>query len=503
MDKMKLARMGKTRIHVRQVRILEDVLGSFRFFSIFAIIVAIFFAGCRSGARIPQDTLVVGVESASPDSANISQLLHNGLFHLSERMEIEPDLAEGYEFLPPKTYKIRLRGGVLFHNGRELTAEDVKATLGSGLPPQIAEKVESIKVVRPLDLEIVLKESFAPFLSALTIGIVPAGGDPFVGTGPFHLERFEPGKEVVLGKFDRYFGKQKPKIARIRFRILPDDNLRIMEVKNGRIDFLQNSVSPRGIPSLKDNPMLAIETTAGMNMTYLGLNLRRGPLANTNVREAIALALDLPALIDYLMAGLARPGAGVLSPIHWAHEGEVMTYLYDPARARQLLDRAGYPDPDGNGPGQRMTLVYKTSTKRDRIGLARLIARQLREVGIEVKVMPRDEVSFFNDLARGDFELYSLTSPGAADLDISEWTKRGGYENPAIDLLTADARVEMDRQKRKEIYSMIQKVLSQDIPVIPLWYEDNYAVFSRQLKGVQIRPSGSFEWATEIYQEIQ
>ena len=244
-------------------------------------------------------------------------------------------------------------------------------------------------------------------------------------------------------------------------------------------------------------------------MTYLGFNLRKGPLANADVREAIALALDVPALIEYRMAGLARQAAGVLSPIHWAHEGEVMTYLYDPAKARERLERAGYPDPDGSGrqrgvsPRPRMTLTYGTPTKKDRIGLARLIARALGEVGIEVKVMPSDEVSFLDDVNKGNFDLYSLTWIGAAEPDFSSCVSRGGYVNPAIDLLTADARVEMDRQKRKEIYSMIQKVLSQDLPVIPLWYEDNYAVSSRRVKGLQIRPNGSFEWATAIHKETQ
>src|SRR3989338_5513060 len=171
---MKLANRKETRIIGRQVDIFRSSRSSFRFFPFFAIIVVIFFAGaalaaCRPSFKTPPDTLVVGLEEASTTTSNISQLIHNGLFHLSERMEVEPDLVESYEFLPPKKYKFHLRGGVRFHNGRELTAEDVKATLETGLPPQIAAKVESIKVTTPRDLEIELKGPFAPFLSALTI----------------------------------------------------------------------------------------------------------------------------------------------------------------------------------------------------------------------------------------------------------------------------------------------------------------------------------------------
>lgn len=464
--------------------IFSSPRASFRFFSVFAIFVVIFF-GCRQGVKTPPDTLVVGVEAATPASPNISQLLHNGLFRLSERMEIEPDLAESYEFIPPKKYKIRLRSGVRFHDGRELTAEDVKATL---------EKIEPVTILGPGEIEIEPKDPRAPFLSGLTVGIVPAGGDPAIGTGPFQLERFDPASEVVLKRSDGF---------RIRFRIIPDGNLRVMEIGNGRIDLLQNNVPPSLLNSLKDDPALTIERTEGMEMTYLGFNLRKGPLANPDVREAIALALDVPALIEYRMTGPVRPATGVLSPIHWAYEGEVMSYLYDPAKAGELLNRAGHSDPDGKGPRPRMTLTYKTSTKKEWIGLARLIARYLGEVGIEVRVVPQDEASLLNDIGKGNFELYSRTWTAGTEPDFSAYANWGGYENPAIDRLTEDVRVEMDRQKRKEIYSLIQKVLSQDLPIVPLWYRDNYAVFSRRVKRLQLRPNGSFEWAAAIHKETQ
>lgn len=511
------------------MRISRIFSGSFRFFSFFAILLAVFLSACRPGVKTQPDTLVIGLEAAPVTldpriatdaySSKLSELVHNGLVRLSERLEIIPDLAESYEFIPPLKYKIHLRSGVRFHNGRELTADDVRATLKSVVDPKLAspyrgmmEKVESIDVTGPLDLEINLKEPFAPLLSQLTIGIIPAGGDPSVGTGPFQVERFDPAREVVLKRFDRYFRDGKAKIARLRFRIIPDDNLRVLEVKNGRIDLLQNNVPPPLLAALKDDPGLMIERTAGTNMTYLGMNLRGGPLANMDVREAILRAVDIPSLIEYRMAGLARPATGVLSPVHWAYEGDVATYPYDVAKARELLDRAGYKDPDGDGPRRRLNLTYKTSTKKDRIGLARLIARYLQEVGIEVKVLPYDWGVFFNDVGKGNFQIYSLTWVGVTEPDFYHYAfhssekpphgaNRGGYENPAVDKLTEEGRTELDRDKRKKIYSLVQKVLAQDLPIIPLWYEDNYAVYSRRVKGLRLRPNASFEWATEVWKE--
>jgi peptide/nickel transport system substrate-binding protein len=274
---------------------------------------------------------------------------------------------------------------------------------------------------------------------------------------------------------------------------------------------LQNNVPPQLLAAVNDSG-LVLETTEVINMTYLGMNVRDAALKKPEVREAIARALDIPDLITYRMANLARPANSILSPIHWAYEPDVATYPYDPAKARALLDQAGFKDPDGDGPLPRLTLTYKTSTKKDRIGLARLIARYLKEIGIEVRVLPYDWGVFFHDVNAGNFQLYSLTWVGVTEPDIyysvfhSKQTppnglNRGGYVNPSIDQLTVEGRRETDRNKRKEIYGYVQRVLAQDLPIVPLWYENNYAVFSRKVKGLRLRPNASFEWAAEVSKE--
>jgi peptide/nickel transport system substrate-binding protein len=484
---------------------------------------------CQPRIKTPPDTLVVGLEAApltldprlaaDAYSSKISQLIHNGLFRLSERLELVPDLAETWEFLPPAKYRFRLRSGVVFHDGAPLTAEDVKFTLESIRDPSLAspfrgtmEKIESIRVVDPSTLEIILKEPFAPFPAALAIGIVrKEGGSPAVGTGPFRLESFRPTEQVSLRRNEKYFQKP-PRLDRLVFRVISDDNLRVLELKNHRVDLLQNNIPPQLVGSLRQDKGLVMERTEGINMSYLGMNLKKDPLAKPEVRHAIAHALDLPALIEYRMARMARPATGILAPVHWAYEPEVVTYPYDPRKARELLNQAGYPDPDGGGPAPRFVLTYKTSTKRDRIGLARLIARYLKEVGIEVKILPFEWGTFFHDINAGNFQLYALTWVGVTEPDIYYYVfhssqtppaggNRGGYKNEAIDRLSEEGRQVFDREKRKEIYSLVQRELAQDLPIIPLWYEDNVAIFSNRVKGVRLRPNASFEWATEVYKE--
>ena len=212
------------------------------------------------------------------------------------------------------------------------------------------------------------------------------------------------------------------------------------------------------------------------------------------------------------MAGMAHPATGMLAPIHWATEPNVTRYRHDPAKSRQLLDNAGYPDPDGGGPQPRFTMTWKTSTSRDRIGLARLIARYLKEVGIEVKILPLEWGTFFHDVGVGNFELYSLTWVGLTEPDIFFHTlhsramppvgaNRGGYENKKIDRLTEEGRKVADRSERKKTYSAVQKIVAEELPFISLWYEDDLALFSKRVKGVRLRPDASFEWVTEVYKE--
>ncbi len=486
------------------------------------------FAGCHSKFKTPQDTLVIGLE-ASPltldprkavdaYSSKVSRLVHSGLFKTSARLEIVPDLVERYELTPPLVYRFQIRDGVFFSDGKKLSAEDIKYTFESILDPALAspfrgtfEKIREIKVVDPLTIEISLKEPFAPFLSALTMGIVAIGADPMVGTGPFVVERFMPSEGVWLRKNEKYYEKV-PRINALQFRMIPDDNLRILELKNHRIDLLQNNVPPALLGILKNQKDLVFEKTEGINESYLGLNLRAGPLQKKEVRQAMAYALDLRSLINYRMGQMAKPATGLLAPIHWAYEPTVTTYPYNPKKARQLLDEAGYPDPDAQGPDFRFSLTYKTSTKRDRIGLARLVARYLGDVGIDVKILPFEWGTLFEDLTKGNFELYSLTWVGITEPDIYYYAfhssqrppvgaNRGGYQNTTIDRLTEQGQKEEDLPKRKLIYSEVQKILSQELPMIPLWYEDNFAVFSNRVKGVQLRPDGSFEWVTSVWKE--
>jgi len=374
---------------------------------------------------------------ATDTSLKISQLIHNGLFRLTERLDVEPDLVEKFDFIPPQTYRFHLHSGVFFHNGQALTSQEVKGTLESA---GVMEKIETIKIIDPLTLEVKLKEPSASFLSSLTIGIIP--GDPSIGTGPFILDSWRPPQEISLRRNEKYFRlspDQLQKPFRVIFRVIPDPALRLSELRRGQIDLLQDDLPSLETP--QGGSGLVLERTSGTSVTYLSLNLKKGPLQKVEFRRAIAYAIDRQALAELQRGQRVQSVKG----------------LYDPRKARALL--ADLPS----------TLTYKTSTRRDQIGLARLIARSLKEVGIEVKILPLEEKTFLKDVREGNFEICSLTWDGVTDPD--------GY------------------------FAAVQKVLVEEVPIIPLWYEDHVALFSNRVKNVKLRPNGSFEWATEVYKE--
>ncbi len=439
-------------------------------------------------------------------STKLCRLLHRGLFRLNSRLEPIPDLVESYEFKAPLTYHFTLKKALTFQDGSPLTAADVKATLESVVDPALAspyrsalEKIASIEVTGDDQLDITLKEPLASLLANLTLGIIPEN-NPKIGAGPYQLQEFKPNDRVVLVRNPHY--STAARLDTLIFRIIPDDNLRVLELMNGKIDLLLNNVPPLLVEPLSHRANLQVQTTQGINVNYLGLNLQEEHLQKLVVRQALALALNIPELIQYRMAGLAHTAKGWLAPMHWAYEPEVKGYAYDPNEARRLLDQAGYPDPDGAGPLPRFTLTFKTSTKKDRIGLARLYARYWKDVGVEVKILPFEWATLFHDIQLGKFQIFSLTWVGLTEPDLPPLgANRGHYANPVMDQLTAEGRREMDTGKRKEIYSYVQKIMGDDLPSIPLWYEDNVAVQQKNVKGLQLRPDGSFEALTEVYKE--
>ncbi|MGC9329693.1 MAG: ABC transporter substrate-binding protein, partial [Candidatus Hinthialibacter sp.] len=310
-------------------------------------------------------------------------------------------------------------------------------------------------------------------------------------------------EQLVFEANPAYF-EGTPKLDRIIIKIIPDDTVRFLELKQGGIDFVQNAIPPDMVPIAEEIKGLKVVAEESVIIYYLGFNLEDPILKDAKVRQAMAYAIDRQAIIDHLIKGQASLATGLLSPKNWAYEPDVTTYEYNIEKATQLLDEAGYPDSDGDGPQPRFSLVYKTSTAPLRIRIGEVLQDQMKKVGIEISGIEAYEwAKFYDDVKSGNFQIFSLRWVGITEPNIfhsifhssmtpPDGRNRGRYSNPRIDELTEAGYQTINFEERKKIYSEIQKILAEDLPYIFLWYPHNIVVMNEAIKGFTLYPDGDF-----------
>jgi peptide/nickel transport system substrate-binding protein len=320
-----------------------------------------------------------------------------------------------------------------------------------------------------------------------------------VGTGPFRFVSYSTDEELVLEANPTYF-EGPPRIRTVRFRIVPDETVRVLELEKGNVSLLLNPISPELLPRLSRKENLRVAKEVGTNYSYLGFNLNDPILRHLSVRKAIAHAIDREGIIRHILKDLAVPAPFLFSPKNGFHNPRLARIGYDPEEAKRLLDEAGFPDPDGEeGPASRFNLVYKTSQNELRLRIAMVIQDQLRQIGVGVDIRSYEWGTFFSDIKNGNFQIYSLTWVGISDPDIlhyifhsksvpPEGANRGHYQNPEADRLLEQGRREQDPSVRKRIYDEVQGIVAADVPYISLWHSVNVAVFDRRLKGFELFP---------------
>jgi peptide/nickel transport system substrate-binding protein len=477
---------------------------------------------CRSStADHPPGYLVAGIESypleldpryaTDANSVRIGNLIYNSLLRADANLRLQAELAASWRRLDERSYYFRLRDDVRFHDGQPLTAADVKFTYESILDPQrrspkrgLLKHLVAIEQLGRYELRFQLDAPHAPFVEQFAMGIVPAraatGNTPPLGSGPFMLTAVDPGEKLTLTANPNYW-QGKPSLGGVIFKNVPDAMVRVLEFKKGAIDFMQNDLEPDMLPWLKKNTSAEIAIHQGTTYQYIGINLTHPILQQLKVRQALALAIDRDAIIRHLLKDTGAAANGILAPINWAYEPSARRWPYAPAKAKQLLDEAGFTDPDGDGPQPRFRLSFKTTNIDLRRRIAEALKEQLQEVGIELQIRSYEWGTFFSDVKNGNFHLYSLAWVGVIDPDIQyqlfhsasippNGDNRGRYSNLEIDRLLERGRVTFDEAERKQIYSQIEKILADDLPYLPLWWWKNVVVKKPSLQGFVAYPDG-------------
>jgi peptide/nickel transport system substrate-binding protein len=497
---------------------------------LFWVIVALmaFVSACRpsSTEKLP-GYLVVGIESnpleldprysTDANSSRIGNLIYNSLLRADENSRLRPELAESWRMVDDKTYLFELRRDVRFHDGRPLTAADVKFTYESILDPRsrspkrgMLKALHRIEQSGPHQLRFYLNAVHAPFVEQFNLGIVPADfsrvessrRSPPPGSGPFMLETIESGERIAL-KANPNSWQHRPALAGVIFKVVPDAIVRVLEFKKGAIDFMQNDIEPDMLPWIRQNTAAEVSANQGTTYQYIGINLTHPVLKQTKVRQALALAIDRDRIIRHLLKDTVSAANGLLSPLNWAYDRSVPLWPYDPERAKQLLDEAGFADPDGDGPRSRFRLSYKTTNIDLRRRIAEALKEQLLQVGIELEIRSYEWGTFFSDVKKGNFHLYSLAWVGVMDPDIfynifhsqsapPNGDNRGRYANAELDRLLELGRATTDEAERKRVYQKAQSIIAADLPYVPLWWWKNIVVKRPEVRGFVPYPDGDF-----------
>ncbi|HEY7448845.1 MAG TPA: ABC transporter substrate-binding protein [Vicinamibacterales bacterium] len=459
----------------------------------------------------------VGVDEAS---ARVHQLLYDQLFETDENLRVAPSLATHWDMPDALTYVVHLRDGVRFHDGRELTSRDVVHTFKAFLDPEFVSArkgaftlLDSVRGIDARTVEFKLKRPFGSFPVNLVMQIVPDGSgselrDHPIGTGPYQFVSFAADDKVVL-KANPHYYRGAPTNTGIVLKVVPDDIMRGLELRKGTVDIVINDLPPDVAYQLEQDKELQLVTSPGTDYMYLGLNLRDPALKDLRVRQAISYAIDRDAIVKYLRRGLARPAVGILPPRAWAFEPNVVSYQHDPARAKRLLDEAGFTDPDGDGPLPRLNLSLKVSTLEQYRLQATVIQQDLKQVGINLDVRSYEFATLFDDLFKGAFQMVSMQWVGITDPDVlrrvfhssqvppSGWN-RGFYHNPEVDRLIDAATVSTDEAERHRLYAETQRLIAQDLPYISLWYKTNVAVAQVNLEGIHLTPATDFVFLRSV-----
>ncbi|HYS55578.1 MAG TPA: ABC transporter substrate-binding protein [Thermoanaerobaculia bacterium] len=486
---------------------------------LFALILIAFLAGCggekKGGGGASKDTLVIALMSSPTNldsrvgadnaSGRMFDLIHSGLIKVTPNFDYAPDVAEKWETPDDKTIVFHLNANAKFQNGQPVKAADVKWTYDSMMDPNFVTSKRSgyaavDHIEAPDDHTVIfkLKEPNPGIFDNLTVGILPTGADTNttktrpVGAGPYKVVDFRADDRIVLEAFDQWHGGA-PKIKHVVVRIVPDATTRVLEMRRGSINFEVNEIPFENVAEFDKNPDFKVVKSSGSVYQYIAINVRDPILSKVAVRRAIHHAIDRERIIRDIQRGYAEPTDTMFAKGHWVRVENLPSYPYDPNKAKQLLAQAGYP----NG----FTFTFKTSQDAEANSRAQVIQQMLKQVGITMQIQSNEMSTFFADIGKGNFQMYSLSRNGIADPDFyyvifyskntpPDGQNRGYYNNPKVDQLILQGRSTFDRAKRKPVYGEIQKSVQDDLPYISLYMQSNVAVMRNNIDGYVQYPAG-------------
>jgi peptide/nickel transport system substrate-binding protein len=434
-------------------------------------------------------------------SFEVLENVYDTLVEPNENLEVEPSIATDWTTSKDQlTWTFTIRDGVTFSDGSPLTAEDVAYSYNRIIDEELNSSykfasTKSIKATDPQTLVIKQTEPTPNLLASLGgfkgMGIVEKenveSGDiknnP-IGSGPFKVEQWRNGDSIALVRNEEYWGDPPP-LDGVTFTFVKDPTVALQNLEGGEVQWTDN-LPPQQISSLEDSDEVELGTAPSSDYWYLALNEKREPFDDVNVRRAIAFALDREAIVKAAKFGNATINQTAI-PESSSWYFDYAPYDHDVDQAQQLLDDAGVGD-------LTMDLMV-TSEYPETVSAAQVIADELSDVGITVKIRDLDFATWLDEEGKGNFDSFMLGWLGNIDPDefyYAQHHSKGtfnfqGYSNPEVDKLLDEAKTETDENTRHGLYDQAAKQIVDDASYIYLYNPDVAVAWAPEVQGFEPR----------------
>ena len=508
-------------------------------------------------AKNRTDTLIVGttdpkgefvpIYSSTLYDSWVNKLVFDGLISNNEKGEAVPNVAESYEVSEDgKTYTFKLNKGIKFTNGQELTAKDVAFTFTSICDPGYdgprmdavsnlvgyeeynkgdAKSVEGIKVIDDYTISFTNKNVDAAGIWNFEYGIMPESVYKFekgnfqavkdkllepVGSGAYKFVHFKPGQEVKFEKNPDYW-KGEPKIPYIVMKVTNAQTL-LQELMAGTVDIDRVGAKPENIDPLKQAGFLNLDLYMQNGYGYIGLNYGSDKVKDPKVRQALLYGLNRDGFMQSYYQGYGQVYNSHILPTSWAYNPDVPKYEYNPEKAKELLDEAGWKDTNGNGvrdkDGVELELQWLTYTGSKYVdALIPIVQQSWEQIGVKVTPELMEFGTMMDKVNNREYDIFNGAWNLSIDPDpsgifaISQDVPGGfnniGWRNEEADKLLKEGKGTTNQEERKKAYAEWQLKFSEDVPYILLGNAQEMFASNARVKGYN--PSTYIDWTHDVY----
>ena len=452
------------------------------------------------------------IRETDGETFKVTENIYDTLVGYAEQStEVVPSLAEKWEVSDDGlTYTFTLRQGVKFHDGTDFNAEAVVWNferwmdkshpfhneegypyyndMFGGYKGDPNHVIKSVEAADPHTVKFTLNYPLAPFIQNLGMScfaiaspkaVEAAGKDGFgekpVGTGPFKFVEWKRSDTITLEKNPDYWNAGYPKVDKLVFKVIPENTSRLTALINGEID-LMDGLNPDDAETVKSNPDLQLILRPSMNVGYIGFNVEKAPFDNPKVREAIAYAINKPAIIEAFFAGLGQPAVNPMPTSLWGHNDDIKDREYNLEKAKQILAEAGFP----NG---FQTDFWAMPVPRpympDGVKIAEAIQQDLNKIGVQTEIVTMEWATYLEKTRLGEQTMFMLGWTGdngdpdnflatLLDKNNINGNNHTRWANEEAHQLMMKAKQAPTQAEREQLYKQVQEIIFKEVPMVPL-----------------------------------